>query len=186
LERINVIRGEDGAIVSLEFDKSATLGLGTDMAVVDPSDHATFFKGVNAFGNELIGSVKGDYSLAGLASLTPQGVCKENGCVGTNASRGGRPNNAVICPIASTGDRVYASLTGGGLFVVDPKTTPMGIIGEYGREVVYGAGCGGVETNGKMYINSGVVGSSLGATQSVREARLETSRDPSDLATFFN
>jgi hypothetical protein len=177
LERINVVRGENGEILSLEFDKGATLGLGTDMAVVDPSDHATFFKGVNAFGNELIGSVTGAYSLGGLSNLTPQGVCKENGCAGTNGSLGGRPNNAVICPIASTGDRVYASLTGGGMFVVDPNTSPMRIIGEYGREVVYGAGCGGVESNGKMFINSGVVGSAPGATQSVRWSRVVASTD---------
>jgi hypothetical protein len=166
IERINVYRTLDGTVRGLEFDKSATIGLGSDMSVVE---HATFFKGTNAFGKSLIGSVAGEYSSVGLQNLTPQGFCKENNCAsGSDGSRGGRPINSVICPITSSGGRIYATLTGGGLFVINAKTTPMSIVGEYGREVVYGAGCGGVEVAGKIFVNSGVVGSASGALQSVR------------------
>jgi hypothetical protein len=54
MERINLVRGKKGKILSLTYDKSATLGLGTDMAVVEPADHATFFRGSNAYGRALI------------------------------------------------------------------------------------------------------------------------------------
>jgi hypothetical protein len=169
MERINLVRGKKGKILSLTYDKSATLGLGTDMAVVEPADHATFFRGSNAYGRALIGSVTGDYGAADLGSLTPLGVCKENGCTsGPNGALGGRTNNGIICPMTSATGRVYATLVGGGLFVVDPRTTPMSIVGEYGREVIYGAGCGAVELKGKFFVNSGIVGSAPGATQSVR------------------
>jgi hypothetical protein len=43
---------------------------------------------------------------------------------------------------------------------------PMKIIAEYGNTVVNGAGCGGVEANGSMFINAGVSASASGATQS--------------------
>jgi hypothetical protein len=45
-------------------------------------------------------------------------------------------------------------------------TMPMKIIAEYGNTVVNGAGCGGVEANGSMFINAGVSASASGATQS--------------------
>lgn len=39
---------------------------------------------------------------------------------------------------------------------------------EYGREIVYGAGCGGIEVEGsKMFLNSGVSASGAGADQSM-------------------
>jgi hypothetical protein len=185
IERINVYRTLDGTINGLEFDKGAVIGLGSDMSVVE---HATFFKGKNAYGKSLIGSVTGDYSSVGLQNLTPQGFCKENGCTsGPNGSRGGRPINSVICPITSSGDRIYVTLQGGGLFVVNARATPMSIVGEYGREVVYGAGCGGVEVAGKMFVNSGVVGPASGALQSVRSSVLSgvfsTIMDATDVLT---
>jgi hypothetical protein len=140
------------------------------MAVVE---QATFFKGKNAYGNDLIGSVTGEHSPVGLQNLTPQGSCKENGCSeGPNGSRGGRPNNSVICPITSSADHIYATLTGGGLFIINAKTIPMSILSEYGREVVYGAGCGAMEVTVKMFVNSGVVGSVVGAVQSFRYSTL--------------
>ena len=45
---------------------------------------------------------------------------------------------------------------GGGLLVLKLDTTPMTIVGEYGDQVVNGAGCGGVEAKGTIYINAGV------------------------------
>lgn len=67
-----------------------------------------------------------------------------------------RPNNTVICPVVdSTSRLVFVTLGGGGLFVVDGMATPMSIVSEYDRSTIKPNGCGGIESNGKMYINSG-------------------------------
>jgi len=165
MERINLSRTADGTITNAVFDRSATVGLGQNMAVATP---ANYFSGKNAFGFDLIGGITGDYAMADLGDLTPNGVCKENGCVsGANGASGGRGNNLPICPIASSEGLLYATLAGGGMFVLDSTKTPMTILAEYGNQLIYGAGCGGVETGGKMYINSGVSASAAGATQSM-------------------
>ena len=67
-----------------------------------------------------------------------------------------RPINWPICPIIdSTSTHGFVTLRGGGLFVVNAKTTPMSIVGEYDKTTVRGNGCGGIELDGQMYINSG-------------------------------
>jgi DNA-binding beta-propeller fold protein YncE len=67
-----------------------------------------------------------------------------------------RPDNAPICPVIDSSSRlVFVTLRGGGLFVLDGTTTPMSIIAEYDSATVNPNGCLGVESNGKMYINSG-------------------------------
>jgi hypothetical protein len=67
-----------------------------------------------------------------------------------------RPDNAPICPVIdATGDLAFVTLRGGGLLVVDPRATPMRIVAEYDMATVNGNGCGGVEVNGRMYVNSG-------------------------------
>jgi hypothetical protein len=67
-----------------------------------------------------------------------------------------RPNNAPICPIIDSSSHLgFVTLAGGGLFVVDPTTTPMQILAEYTQTVIHGNGCGGIEAKGSMYINSG-------------------------------
>lgn len=67
-----------------------------------------------------------------------------------------RPDNAPICPsIESTSRYVFATLRGGGLFVVDATQTPMQIVAEYDNETVYPNGCGGAQAGEKMYIGSG-------------------------------
>jgi hypothetical protein len=69
---------------------------------------------------------------------------------------GVRPDNAPICPIVdSASARVFVTLRGGGLFVVDLASTPMRILAEYDRATVHGNGCGGAEAGGSMFINSG-------------------------------
>lgn len=79
--------------------------------------------------------------------VTPNGVpCQLAGV---------RPDNAPICPIVSSGGLAFITLRGGGMFVVDPTTTPMSIVGEYTSSVVHGNGCGGLELGGSMFINSG-------------------------------
>lgn len=80
--------------------------------------------------------------------ITPNGVPCE--------LAGVRPNNAPICPIIDSSSNFgFITLAGGGLFVVDATQTPMQIVGEYTNAVVHGNGCGGIEANGSMYINSG-------------------------------
>lgn len=67
-----------------------------------------------------------------------------------------RPINWPICPIVDSSSRyAFVTLRGGGLFVVDARATPMTIVGEYDRHTVRGNGCGGLEVNGQMYVNSG-------------------------------
>jgi len=67
-----------------------------------------------------------------------------------------RPDNAPICPIIeSSSTFTFATIRGGGLFVVDGTATPMAIVGEYDRHMVHGNGCLGAEVPGKMYIDSG-------------------------------
>mmetsp|Transcript_77 Transcript_77/g.200 ORF Transcript_77/g.200 Transcript_77/m.200 type:complete len:610 (-) Transcript_77:213-2042(-) len=164
IERIDVVRDSVGNITSLKFNKSATIGLGKGINVLSK---ATSFLGSNAFGNSLIGTTVGDYSNADLSDLTPNGVCKENGCTGTQATAGGRVNNVPICPITSKHDNAYVTLGGGGLLVLDLKATPMAIKGEYGNAIVNGAGCGGVQAENQVFINGGVSAGSSGLEQSV-------------------
>lgn len=67
-----------------------------------------------------------------------------------------RPDTAPICPALDSENRLaFITLRGGGLFVVDPHDTPMRLIAEYDKATVHPDGCGGIEANGKMYINSG-------------------------------
>ena len=164
MERIDVTRDKSGKIMKAEFNTAATVTLGKNMTV---AEEATYFVGNNAYGNPLIGGIKGDYSTEGLSDLTPSGVCKENGCDGDEPAMGGRPNNLPICPITSSNGLVYATLAGGGMLVMDATTEPMAIRGEYGNAIVYGAGCGGVQAGKKVYFNAGVSASGAGADQSM-------------------
>lgn len=67
-----------------------------------------------------------------------------------------RPDNAPICPLIESTSRFgFITLRGGGLFVVDFRASPMRIVAEYDKDTIHGNGCGGIESNGKMYLNSG-------------------------------
>jgi len=82
------------------------------------------------------------------AGTTPSGAPREDPAL--------RPDNAPICPVINgTSQFTFATLRGGGLFVVNSTATPMAIVGEYDKETVHPNGCGGAETAGKMYISSG-------------------------------
>jgi hypothetical protein len=164
LERIDVERNPSGKIKRLTLDKGASLGVGKGMQI---TAEATAFAGKNQHGRKLIGEVTGSYSEAALADLTPNGVCKENGCdSGDDGAAGGRPNNVIICPIPSTSGLSYVTMGGGGLLVADTTTTPISIVGEYGNQTINGAGCGGGQTENLMWLNAGVSASGAGATWS--------------------
>lgn len=67
-----------------------------------------------------------------------------------------RPDNAPICPIIEATSRyVFVTLRGGGLFVVDAKSTPMQIVAEYDLDTVHPNGCLGAQVGDKMYVDSG-------------------------------
>jgi DNA-binding beta-propeller fold protein YncE len=67
-----------------------------------------------------------------------------------------RPDNAPICPLIESSSQFgFITLRGGGMFVVDARSTPMRIMAEYDKDTIHGNGCGGLETVGKMYVNSG-------------------------------
>jgi hypothetical protein len=88
-----------------------------------------------------------DASLDLANGVTPNGVLREFA---------GRPDNAPILVVPdATSSVAFVTLRGGGLFVVDPAATPMEILAEYDRTTVHASGFGGVEANGRMYINSG-------------------------------
>jgi hypothetical protein len=98
-----------------------------------------------------------DSSLDLANGVTPNGVAKEFP---------GRPDNApiIIVPDA-TSSLAFVTLRGGGLFVVDPTTTPMEILAEYDNTTVHANGFGGIEANGRMYINSGAGGESTNPSE---------------------
>jgi hypothetical protein len=83
-----------------------------------------------------------------VAGTTPSGAPLEDPLL--------RPDNAPICPIVSSdGSLGFVTLRGGGLLVVDVTTSPFAIVAEYDKAFVGSNGCGGLETGGTMYINSG-------------------------------
>lgn len=75
----------------------------------------------------------------------------EAGYIGPN----NRPDNAPICPFITDSGKTMVTLRGGGLLVVDPQTTPMSIVAEYGTSVVGRDGCGAIQHKKNIYLNSG-------------------------------
>ena len=98
-----------------------------------------------------------DASLDLANGVTPNGVLREFV---------GRPDNAPILVVPdATSTLAFVTLRGGGLFVVDPTTTPMEILAEYDKTTVHASGFGGVEANGRMFINSGAGAASTNPSQ---------------------
>jgi len=67
------------------------------------------------------------------------------------------PDNAPICPVmyVGGGGKAYVTLRGGGMYVVDTLATPMRVTRSYGNDQIGPAGCGGIESRGRVYVNSG-------------------------------
>lgn len=165
LERIDIERAPDGKITGAVFNKSASLGVGKNQSI---EESATAFVGQNAQGRNLVSRVAGEYNTDAFSDLTPAGACKENDCsAGINGTKGGRPKNVIVCPIVSDNGNAYVTFGGGGLLVADTHSTPMKIVGEYGKQVVNGAGCGGIQVADQMYLNAGVSAGSGGADWSM-------------------
>ncbi len=68
-----------------------------------------------------------------------------------------QPDNAPICPVmyVGHGGKAYVTLRGGGMYVVDTLATPMSVTRSFTRAEVAPAGCGGIESGRRVYVNSG-------------------------------
>lgn len=67
-----------------------------------------------------------------------------------------RPDNAPICPFqAPFGGPAFVSLRGGGMFAIDPDTTPMSILSEWDADHVWANGCGFQEAGHWLYYSTG-------------------------------
>mmetsp|Transcript_14355 Transcript_14355/g.21571 ORF Transcript_14355/g.21571 Transcript_14355/m.21571 type:complete len:601 (-) Transcript_14355:144-1946(-) len=164
IERIDVVRNEDRIITELNFNVGAGVFLGKDWNLLQ---EASYFSGTNAFGNAMVGSIVGTYDDTDTGDVTPTGACKESECKGgDDILGGGRPNNVPITPVPTTNSHAYITLGGGGLLVLKTDTTPMQIIGEYGKSIVNGAGVVGHQVGDKVFIESGVSASGAGFDQS--------------------
>ena len=69
---------------------------------------------------------------------------------------GERPDASPICPITeSSSQYAFVTLRGGGLLVVDVTVTPMKVLAMLDNNQIHPAGCGGIQIDDTMYINSG-------------------------------
>ncbi len=167
IERIDIQRDATGKITKATLNRSAGIGVGKDLKVVEDS-HA--YSGKNALGEDLVSAVSGSYGAAVTGNFTPNGKCKQNGCVADGSkdgAKGGRPNNVIICPIVSNTGMIYITMAAGGMLVADTKSTPMKIVAEYGNNDVNGVGCGGVHIGKKVWFDNGVSAVGSGEPMSI-------------------
>lgn len=108
---------------------------------------------------------------------TPSGALKQFGSADED---GVRPDNAPILALPdSTSNLAFVTLRGGGLFVIDPRATPMAIAGEYTTSTIEPAGLLAAQTGNKMYFNSGGGGGAELGFQSVLYALPVSAFSPS-------
>jgi hypothetical protein len=149
IERVNVVRDNHGVATAFIFDAAASLDLVGGEARISAPPVAVDMDASDGVSCAVSGSVADDQP-----TTTPNGVLKQQAGV--------RPANTLICPIPSSNSRhVFATLGGGGMFVVDITTTPMAIVAEYDLSIMHAAGCGGVEAAGFMHLNTGTPGEDI-------------------------
>lgn len=149
LERVDVMRDSGGAATSFDFNAAASLDLVGGAGRITAQPVATDLNTEDGIACTVSGTVTD-----GQVTITPTGALKQ--------ADGIRPLNTVICPIvASTSQHVFATLGGGGMFVIDMRSTPMTIVAEYDMSVIRAAGCGGVEAAGFMHLNTGTSGPNI-------------------------
>ncbi len=149
LERVDVRRNSSGAVTDFVFNAAASLDLvgGPGRILAEPI-------AVAMGGNSGINCRVDNQVVNPQPTVTPNNVPKQ--------APGIRPLNTIICPIpSSTGKHVFASLGGGGMFVVDILANPMAIVGEYDLSQVNAAGCGGMESNQFMHMSTGTPGPNI-------------------------
>ena len=85
--------------------------------------------------------------------LTPGGFLKQDDGV---SQIGVRSDTAPILALPdATSTLAFVTLRGGGLFVVDPRATPMEIVAEYSLATIAPAGLLAIQAGDKLYFNSG-------------------------------
>jgi DNA-binding beta-propeller fold protein YncE len=150
-----------GHVLFLDAEKRAPLAcidVGAQAHAAVPSPDESYVVVANQNG-KLVQRIATDYA-TNTFRLEPEATLDlANGTTPSGAQRQDpqlRPDNAPICPlIDSTSRLAFVTLRGGGLFVLDPRSSPMRIVAEYDRQTIHPNGCGGLEAAGKMYVNSG-------------------------------
>jgi YVTN family beta-propeller protein len=97
--------------------------------------------------------------------MTPSGALKQDdGVQQVNV----RPDTAPILALPdATSTLAFVTLRGGGLFVVNPRTTPMEIVAEYTQATVQPAGLLAIQQDNTVYFNSGGGGGATLGFQSI-------------------
>jgi hypothetical protein len=184
LERIDITRDADGKVTAFTWNQDVAVDMvGGRIHTANPSA-----ADMDA-GDGISCSVSGTAMTAQAAQSTTftlgsNTYTKQATSVlteGTSTTQGGdktyRPNNTVICPLVTSNNLSFTTLGGGGALVVDIDTLDasgrMKIVGAYsgvqsatGAVVnavgkIRGAGCGGIESGGFMYVNAGTPGANV-------------------------
>lgn len=146
LERVDVVRNEEGVPERFAFNGAASLDLVGGPGRVLGQPVAVDADETDGIACQVTGLVAD-----GQPTTTPTGAAKQ--------APGLRVTNAPICPVpTSTGRHAFVTLGGGGMFVVDITASPMAIVAEYDLSVIRAAGCGGAEGDGFMHLNTGTSG----------------------------
>ncbi|MEB3180004.1 MAG: hypothetical protein VKL59_13345 [Nostocaceae cyanobacterium] len=143
LERVDIQKDAHGQTTGFNYNADASIDLvgGSGRILAQPI-------AVDVNRNDNISCTLTGTVADGQPTTTPNGNLKQ--------AAGVRPTNTVICPIISDNSKhTYATIGGGGMFVVDITTSPMQIVAEYDLSVVRAAGCGGQSANGFMMLNTG-------------------------------
>lgn len=142
---VYVLRAADRKVV-------ASIDVGEQAHHAEPSPDGTFILVANQNGKRLA-RIRADFAAERFTYNRADDL--DLGAIQDAA----HPDNAPICPFVTAED-AYVTVRGGGLYVVDYRSTPMRVVRTYGREQVAPAGCGGAAAGGKVYINSGTATSS--------------------------
>lgn len=149
LERVDVVRNQEGAPEGFVFNGPASLDLVGGVGRVIAQPVSVDMDATDAISCSVSGAVAD-----GQPTTTPTGALKQ--------AAGFRALNAPICPIPASNNRhAFTTLGGGGMFVIDVTATPMAIVAEYDLSVVRAAGCGGAEADGFMHLNTGTSGPNI-------------------------
>ena len=198
LERIDIVRDDQGTITGTTFNQAASVGMGSETAIVETAK--VYLGTTNGGANTMIGDIAGAYS-AGATSLTYTDtsgaiICKQDSTSAglecphaslPGAISGDRGGNVIVCPIVSSDNKVYVTFGGGGLIIVDADTPAGGamkIVGAYGKASINGAGCGGVEIGGNVYLNAGTSAANGAAHSTFTQYTLPTGFGDGDSATY--
>ncbi|SDH89804.1 hypothetical protein [Nitrosomonas sp. Nm132] len=149
LERVDVMRDRKDTVTGFDFNAAASFDLVGGAGRITEQPVAVDLNPEDGVACKVSGTVADRQ-----ATTTPTGALKQ--------ADGIRPLNTVICPIvASTSQHVFTTLGGGGMFVIDMRSTPMAIVAEYDMNVTRAAGCGGAEAAGFMHLNTGTPGPNI-------------------------